>query len=44
MTISDSIMFLVILAGFGLGLAYFGAGFSRRRAQGKAHRRRRDAF
>jgi hypothetical protein len=27
MTIGDSIMFLVILAGFGLGLAYFGVGF-----------------
>jgi hypothetical protein len=33
MTINDSIMFLVILAGFGLGLAYFGVGFSRRRAK-----------
>jgi hypothetical protein len=33
MSISDSIMFLVILAGFGLGLAYFGVGFSRRRAK-----------
>jgi hypothetical protein len=30
MTISDSILFLVILAGFGLGLAYFGVGLSRR--------------
>jgi hypothetical protein len=28
MSISDWIMFLVILAGFGLGLAYFGVGFS----------------
>jgi len=28
MTIVDSVMFLVILAGFGLGLAYFGVGFS----------------
>jgi hypothetical protein len=28
MSIIDSIMFLVILAGFGLGLAYFGVGFS----------------
>jgi len=27
MNIIDSIMFLVILAGFGLGLAYFGVGF-----------------
>jgi len=33
MTLSDSIMFLVILAGFGLGIAYFGVGFSRRRAK-----------
>lgn len=30
MNISDALMFLVILAGFGLGLAYFGVGFSRR--------------
>lgn len=30
MSISDALMFLVILAGFGLGLAYFGVGFSRR--------------
>jgi hypothetical protein len=28
MSIIDSIMFLVILAGFGLGVAYFGVGFS----------------
>ena len=27
MSISDWIMFLVILAGFGLGVAYFGVGF-----------------
>jgi hypothetical protein len=33
MTISDSIMFLVIFAGFGLGLAYFGVGFGARRAK-----------
>jgi hypothetical protein len=33
----DSIMFLVIFAGFGLGLAYFGVGFSASRA---AKRRR----
>jgi hypothetical protein len=30
MSISDAFMFLVIFAGFGLGLAYFGVGFSRR--------------
>jgi hypothetical protein len=28
MTIGDFLMFLVILAGFGLGIAYFGVGFS----------------
>ena len=33
MTISDSILFLVIFAGFGLGVAYFGVGFRRRRAK-----------
>jgi hypothetical protein len=31
MSISDSVLFLVIIAGFGLGLAYFGVGFSSRR-------------
>jgi hypothetical protein len=31
MSISDAFMFLVIFAGFGLGLAYFGVGFSIRR-------------
>jgi hypothetical protein len=33
MSISDAFMFLVILAGFGVGLAYFGVGFSIRRAK-----------
>ncbi len=33
MTISDSILFLVIFAGFGIGLAYFGGGFRIRRAK-----------
>jgi len=33
MSISDSILFLVIVAGFGLGLAYFGVGFSSRRTK-----------
>ncbi len=33
MSISDSVLFLVIVAGFGLGLAYFGVGFSRRRTK-----------
>jgi hypothetical protein len=33
MSISDSILFLVILAGFVLGLAYFRAGFGTRRAK-----------
>jgi hypothetical protein len=33
MSISDSILFLVIVAGFGLGLAYFGVGFSSRRSK-----------
>jgi hypothetical protein len=28
MNIIDGFMFLVIFAGFGLGLAYFGVGFS----------------
>ena len=28
MSISDAFMFLVIFAGFGVGLAYFGVGFS----------------
>jgi hypothetical protein len=37
MTISDLVMFLVIFAGFGLCLAYFGAGFRAIRA---ARRRR----
>jgi hypothetical protein len=32
MTIIDSLMFLVILAGFGLGMAYFGMGFRDSRA------------
>jgi hypothetical protein len=27
MNIIDSVLFLVILAGFGLGIAYFGIGF-----------------
>jgi hypothetical protein len=27
MSIIDSILFLLILAGFGLGIAYFGIGF-----------------
>jgi len=36
-TIIDWIMFLVILAGFGLGLAYFGVGF---RASRQARRPR----
>jgi hypothetical protein len=31
MSISDAFMFLVIFAGFGLSLAYFGVGFSSRR-------------
>lgn len=30
MSLSDAFMFLVIVAGFGLGLVYFGVGFSRR--------------
>ncbi len=33
MSVSDFIMFSVILAGFGLGLAYFGVGFSHRRTK-----------
>ncbi len=33
MSISDAFMFLVILAGFGLGIAYFGVGFSTRRTK-----------
>jgi hypothetical protein len=33
MSISDAFMFLVIFAGFGVGLAYFGVGFSTRRAK-----------
>jgi hypothetical protein len=33
MSISDAFMFLVIFAGFGLGLAYFGVGFSTHRAK-----------
>ena len=33
MSISDSILFLVIVAGFGLGLAYFGVGLSKRRKE-----------
>jgi hypothetical protein len=33
MTISDSVLFLVILAGFGIGLAYFGGEFRSRRAK-----------
>jgi hypothetical protein len=37
MSISDWIMFLVILAGFGLSVAYFGVGF---RASREAKRRR----
>jgi hypothetical protein len=37
MSISDSILFLVIFAGFGLGLAYFGVGF---RAARRAKRQR----
>ena len=32
MTIIDSLMFLVILAGFGQGMAYFGIGFRDSRA------------
>jgi hypothetical protein len=31
MSIIDWFMFLVIFAGFGLGIAYFGVGFSGRR-------------
>jgi hypothetical protein len=37
MSISDSILFLLIFAGFGLGLAYFGVGF---RASREARRQR----
>jgi hypothetical protein len=33
MSFSDALMFLVIFAGFGLGLAYFGVGFNTRRAK-----------
>lgn len=33
MSVSDSILFLVIVAGFGLGLAYFGGGFRSRRTK-----------
>jgi len=33
MSISDSILFLVIFAGFGLGLAYFRVGVGTRRAK-----------
>jgi hypothetical protein len=33
MSASDWILFLVIFAGFGVGLAYFGGGFRSRRAK-----------
>jgi hypothetical protein len=33
MSISDAFMFLVIFAGFGLGVAYFGVGLGGRRAK-----------
>jgi hypothetical protein len=33
MSISDAFRFLVIFAGFGLGIAYFGVGFSIPRAK-----------
>jgi hypothetical protein len=33
MTLSDALMFLVIIAGFGLGIAYFGVGFGAIRAK-----------
>ncbi len=33
MSLGDAFMFLVIFAGLGLGVAYFGVGFSARRAK-----------